>query len=220
MLSSSNASTWTAHQDKDLTFRILRARYLESDTVIPLGSAGIEEASDLVVVLSPSLRPAAAARVSYRLTLLDGNVLTVDSGQRVQLAKRTSGTVSVAALLSGTPTVAPIVWPGTQLVNGAMALTGDYVTRAVIAGQNSSVKIVYDALIPAGASVTPLIAGIDPGDAWDAPELVRTQPLDEGFIEFTYALDDVDEDMIRAQLMLTGTPAARPRVRNLRVIVT
>jgi hypothetical protein len=219
LLSSSNASTWTAHQDKDLTFRILCARFTETDKPIPLGSAEVTDATDLVV-LSPSSRPASTARVSYRVTLPDATVLTVDSGQRIQLSEQINGTVTVSALLSGTPTVAPIIWPGTQLVNGAMELAGDYITRAILAGQDSNVKVIFEALIPAGASVTPSIAGVDPDDEWLGMTLERTQPFDDGFVELTYALEDVDETMIRARLILTGTPAARPRVRNLRVIVT
>ncbi len=39
LLSSSNASTWTAHQDADLTFELLAADYTESTRLIELGEA-------------------------------------------------------------------------------------------------------------------------------------------------------------------------------------
>jgi hypothetical protein len=219
LLSSSNASTWTPHQDKDLTFRLLRARYTATEQTVNLGTIQIQNASDLIL-LSPSVRPETSAQVRYKLTLPDDTVLTVDSGQHSVLDDKTSGTVTVEAVLSGTANVAPTVWPGTQLVNGELAMAGDYVTRAITAGQNSRVKVIFDALIPAGATVTPSIAGIDQNDSWsDTPSPEKALQLDEGFVELTYAWEDVDEAMIRARLILTGTPSARPRVRNLRVIV-
>ena len=219
LLSSSNASTWTPHQDKDLSFRLLRARYTATEQTVNLGTIQILDASDLIL-LSPSVRPESSARVRYKLTLPDATVLTVDSGQHTVLDDKTSGTVTVEAILSGTTDVAPTVWPGTQLVNGALVSVGDYVTRAMVAGQNSRVKVIFDALIPAGSTVTPSIAGIDQSDTWsNTPSPEKALQLDEGFVELTYAWEDVDEEMIRARLILTGTPAARPRVRNLRVIV-
>ena len=219
LLSSSNASTWTPHQDKDLTFRLLRARYTATEQTVSLGTIQIQDASDLIL-LSPSVRPEASAQVRYKLTLPDATVLTVDSGQHSVLDDKTSGTVTVEAVLSGSATAAPTVWPGTQLVNGELMVSGDYVTRAITAGQNSRVKVIFDALIPAGATVTPSIAGIDQNDTWsNTPSPEKVLQLDEGFVELTYAWEDVDEAMIRARLILTGAPAARPRVRNLRVIV-
>jgi hypothetical protein len=223
MLSSANASTWTAHQASDLTFRLLRPEYSQTAREIDLGAAHVEEATDLIL-LSPASRPETAARISYRLTLpaTQGGTtqLVVGSGQRVLLTEAVTGEVSVTALLEGTARIAPIVWPGSQLVAGTLAAAGDYVTRAILAGQDSTVKVIFDAVIPAGASVTPTVAGIDPEDAWQAMTLAKTQPMDEGFVELTYTLADVDELMIRVHLALAGSPAARPRVKNLRVIVT
>jgi hypothetical protein len=220
LLSSSNASTWTAHQDRDLTFRLLRANYTQLSREIPLGAAHVEDATDLIL-LAPASRPETPARVSYRLTLPgEGGTLIVDSGQRVQLSEAITGEIGIAALIEGTARVAPIVWPGSQLVFGTLAAGGDYVSRAVLAGQDSTVKVIFDAVIPAGASVTPTVSGIDEGDDWQTMTLEKTQNMDDGFIELTFTLSDVDEQMIRLRLALAGAPNARPRVRNLRMIVT
>ncbi|MDR2164660.1 MAG: DUF4815 domain-containing protein [Zoogloeaceae bacterium] len=224
MLSSSNAATWTAHQDKDLTFRLLKAEYTETAREVTLGAAHVEGATDLIL-FSPASRPETAAQVAYRITLpAEGegaaSVFMVSSGQRLQLAAPVTGEVQVTALLSGTGRVAPIVWPGSQLVFGTLAATGDYITRAVPAGPDSSVKLIFEAVIPAGANVAPAVCGIDEADEWQALALSKTQNMDEGFVELTYTLAGISEEMIRARLTLTGTPAARPRVKNLRMIVT
>jgi hypothetical protein len=223
MLSSSNASTWTAHQDRDLTFRLLRAGYTETSREIALGTAHVENATDLILI-SPSSCPETAARVSYRLTFPDtGDGATsrvVDSGQRVQLTEAITGNIGVTALLEGTERLSPVIYPGTQLVVGSLLLTGDYVSRAILAGQNSTVRVILDVLIPSGATVTLAVSGIDAGDTWQPMALTKAQHIDNGFIEMTHALDDVDEDMIKVRIVLAGTPSARPRVRNLRVIVS
>lgn len=61
MLSSSNASTWTAHQDKDMAFRLLKADFTSAQAQeIDLGSVDTEEeATDMLLfgLSRPALRP-------------------------------------------------------------------------------------------------------------------------------------------------------------------
>jgi hypothetical protein len=110
--------------------------------------------------------------------------------------------------------------PGTQLVAGQVRETGVYTSRAIPGGQKARVRMIFDARIPGGAGVTCAASGIDEGDEWTPLTFVSGKPVDEGFIEHTYDLDSLDEEMIRVCLTLSGTSAARPVVRNLRVIIT
>ncbi|MGL9726596.1 MAG: hypothetical protein ACR5KV_08980, partial [Wolbachia sp.] len=50
LLSSSNASTWTPHQNFDLTFRLLAAKFSENSHVIYLGKVTANNVSDLIVL--------------------------------------------------------------------------------------------------------------------------------------------------------------------------
>ncbi|WP_410519844.1 hypothetical protein [Candidatus Mesenet endosymbiont of Agriotes lineatus] len=50
LLSSSNASTWTPHQNLDLTFRLLAARFTENTHTIDLGKITTDKTSDLIVL--------------------------------------------------------------------------------------------------------------------------------------------------------------------------
>lgn len=68
LLSSSNASTWTAHQARDLTFRLLRAAYTETSKAVDLGSVAVSGATDMLL-MSLAEEPGAATRLDYRLTL-------------------------------------------------------------------------------------------------------------------------------------------------------
>ena len=47
LLSSSNASTWTAHQDRDLKFRLLACRFTENTRTVPLGNITVTDSTDL-----------------------------------------------------------------------------------------------------------------------------------------------------------------------------
>lgn len=71
LLSSSNASTWTAHQDRDLTFRLLEASFSGASSQQELGSVSIAGATDLLL-LSLSETPNADTRVEYDMALPAG----------------------------------------------------------------------------------------------------------------------------------------------------
>ncbi|MFP3022639.1 MAG: hypothetical protein ACEY3K_06930, partial [Wolbachia sp.] len=50
LLSSSNASTWTPHQNLDLTFRLLAAKFSEVSHIIDLGKVTANNVSDLIIL--------------------------------------------------------------------------------------------------------------------------------------------------------------------------
>ena len=218
LLSSSNAKTWTPHQDRDMTFNLLHNHYTETERLIPLGSVAVTNVTDLIV-LAYADQPSAQAFAAYRLGLPDGTQLTVADNQSVRLQSAITGTVSVTAVLKGTADVSPVLYPGSQLVSGIVSNTADYISRAIPAGSNARVRVIFDALIPAGAAVTVDAAGVDPGDPWQAVAHLSAKALDNGWREMTHELASISEAMLRVRLSLSGNTAARPRVRNLRVIV-
>ena len=216
MLSSSNAVTWTPHQDRDLTFRLLTANYTATERVVSLGKVVVTDATDLLL-MSYAERPSSDARVDYRLTLPDGSSFTVTDGQQVRLPSPVSGNVLVSAVLRG-GAMSPVLHPGTQVASGRVAETANYITRAVPAGQNVRVKVVYEAIVPSGSTVNVDYRGIDTDDNWLPVPQVETMNVDNGWVEFTHEVTGVSEDMVHVQLRLTGTSLARPRVKNLRVV--
>lgn len=218
LLSSSNASTWTAHQDRDLHFRLLRANFTETSHTIALGHATVTAATDLLLMAFADM-PASQTNVSYSLTLPDATVVTVSDGQSVQLAAPITGNVQVSAHLAGTADFSPILSPGTQLVAGHIATTADYVTRAIPGGASVAIKLIYEALVPSGSTVVAQYKGIDGGDVWATIPVGATTPVDDGRVEFIHSISGINEASVHVRLVLTGTTAARPRVRDLRVIV-
>lgn len=213
--SSSNNNTWTAHQDKDLAFRVLAAHYTAATRAVPLGEVVVADTTDLMV-LGVYEQPTASARVEYELALSDGRVIVVSDRQAVRLPEPFTGAVEITAKLYGTEDFSPVLYPGTQLLCGAVALEADYVTRAIPAGADSTCRVILDAYLPAGAGVTcELRADGDPD--WTAIPYESSTPLGEGWTELTHEVE-TDAPLLRCRLVLTGTTLARPFVANPRVL--
>lgn len=218
LLSSSNASTWTAHQDRDMAFRLWSASFTETTKVVSLGNVAVTNVTDLML-LSYADRPSGQSDVAYKLTLPDGTLITVGDGQPVQLPAAITGNVAVSAVLKGDNKLSPVLHPGSQLVTGIVAQTADYVTRAIPGGSSVAVKVVYEAFVPSGSTITVQYKGPDVGDVWTTIGSPTTRPVDNGFVEFTHAVSGVNEATVQIKLILTGNTAARPRVRDLRTFV-
>lgn len=216
LLSSSNASTWTPHQDRDLAFRLLEARYRDAAPhTLDMGGVSLSGATD-VLLMGLSDIPTAQCRLEYDLTLPDGSRQTVAEGQALTLAAPQSGTVAVRATLHGDASASPVLWPGCQLLAGRVGTSGTYCTRAVTARNATSASLIYDAVIPSGASVTPEIQ-IDGGD-WAALDNAGSTRGDDGAVEFRWRKSLSGAQLVRVRLTLRGTSQARPIVRNVRLL--
>ncbi|WP_200883000.1 hypothetical protein, partial [Cellvibrio mixtus] len=74
---------------------------------------------------------------------------------------------------------------------------------------------------PSGAGVVPKVSGVDIGDAWsNATQAKAAKPLGNGLHEYEFVITGVHEARVRTKLELNGHASARPKVSNLRVIVT
>lgn len=216
LLSSSNASSWTPHQDKDLAFRLLEARFDGSVPLeIDMGGVEVKDSTDLLL-LALSEIPSSQCRVEYALSLPDGAAQTVAEGQPLRFSAPVSGMVGVRARLTGDALSSPVLYPGAQVLSGKVSQTADYYTRSVVAGGAAKATLIYDAVIPSGASVTPEIQ-ID-GGAWEAMSAAGATPGDDGVVEFRFnhALDGAQ--LIKVRLTLSGTSLARPVVRDIRLM--
>lgn len=218
MLTSSNASTWTPHQDRDLTFRLLRANFTQNTRNVSLGSVTVSNATDLLL-MGFTDRPNGRTGASFVLGLPGGSTLAVEDGQPVQLGAAVTGNIAVSVLLTGTANESPVLYRGTQIVAGTVAVTGSYVSRAVPAGPSSRVKVIYEAQVPSGASVASAYKGPDLGDAFVTMPVTATRQVDDGFVEYIHEVTGVNETSVQIRLLLAGNTAARPRVRDLRVMV-
>jgi len=222
LLSSSNGITWTAHQTQDLTFRLLGCRFSQSSKTVSLGQYTVTNLSDLMALAGVE-RPAAGTDVQFLVTDVQGRAYTLSEDQGLALTEKLSGNLMVSARLTGTETASPLLYPGTQLVFGTLEAAGDYLSRTIPAAATFNVSVTFDALTPGTSSVTVQAESGTPGSFTDLA-LDKGVEVGNGWVERTYkatGLVGVGADRTtRVKLALAGTPAHRPFVRRLRVIVT
>lgn len=218
LLSSANAQTWTAHQDRDLWFRLNIARYTEGERERwhNLGFVQFEGVTD-VKFLSGAFSPTPGAGVEYLLNLPGDIDMQVADNQSLQFASPVTGDVSVYSIIRATEFVSGVVNGPTTLVVGELATSGTYYTRAISAGANCRLRVIYDAVLPPGSGVVAEYQ-LD-GGAWQPCAGATAAPAANGALELTSVTPGITAANVRVRLTLTGTPAARPRLRDLRVIV-
>jgi hypothetical protein len=218
LLSSSNNSTWTPHQDMDLAFRILSPSYTQTTRTIDLGTTAVADASDLMVMADVDL-PASSCKCVFRLTLLglSNTEITVAAYQPVSLASRYTGNVKIEALLSGTVTDSPVLYPEVQLAVGNVQETATYITRAFPANSGTNLVVILDAITPGSSSIT---VEVNNGSSWSAVGFDSGLPVEEEWVERKFIKSGFSGTTARLRITMTGNAAARPTIRNLRAILT
>ncbi len=81
----------------------------------------------------------------------------------------------------------------------------------------SKITITYDALIPGTADVK---AYVQKNVDWQLVNLTSGKPIGESWVERTHVLSNFSANETRVKLVLSGTVVYRPKVKNLRVIIT
>lgn len=222
LLSSSNASTWTAHQDRDLAFRLLGVQTTQQSRSITLvNGLSVTDATDIMVLGALDL-PATGLNAVARLTLSDGRVLTAPPGTTIQLGARYSGNIDVALDISGTASATPVIAPGWQVVVGTLSNTATYVSRAIPAAASFTGRVIAEVFAPGATSVT---AKLESGTAGSFTTLtvVSAEQVGDGWVEVEWkatSLAGVGTDKTtRVRLEISNSPSDRARVRNLRAVI-
>ena len=238
LLSSSNNRTWTAHQTKDLTFRLLTCDYKAELNEIYEGSPtktitfpDVEVVNaDHMMVLAAVERPTAETDVIFHVTLADAvdtPTYTVMEGQPFTLSETYTGTVEWEAVLTGTFSASPILHRDVHLIVGTRLTEGTYVSRAMLRYGGDDVKIYIDAYLPVPA-VTTLTVFIEDGeDTWveltadvDPPPRNLNATLGDGWIEYAYSYTLLETtDTTRLKLVITGNAREQPILKNLRMAI-
>lgn len=218
LLSSSNASTWTAHQDQDLAFRLLGCRFTSTTRTIDLGTISVADASNFLAEMNIDI-PATGA--GYQLTATDvTNSVNyrMSADTPVALASRINGNVSLSLQLEGSGTVSPVVYPGLQFIAGDQQDTGIYVSRAFPCGTAARVSVTFEAYTPGISTVGVEIQKAD--GTWQTVALTSGSDVGDGWVERSHIVTGFTATTTRVRLTLTGTAAARPKVRSLRAVTT
>lgn len=219
LLSSSNASTWTVHNEADLWFDMIGCEFKPVEKVVPIGAFTPSKMSDVIIRAGVEY-PDPSVDVTIRLTRPNGEVINSSPSQVLSFDEYIQNeTIQVAAILRGTERVTPFIFPNVQIVEGELQTTADYVTRAVDAADANRVLVTFDAKLPSNSSAQVQI-GI-PGN-YETVSVSGATPLGDGLVEQTFERDNypaVNLDA-RTRIVLTGTPAARPEISKLRMLLS
>lgn len=221
LLSSSNNSTWTAHQDRDMSFRLLAAKYTQTERIIDLGTVAANAHTDALILANVD-SPVAGTGFSIDVVLPDNSVIQAGDSQTVSLLPAVTGNITLRAKVQATTKMSTALYPGTQMALGTLQPTADYVTRAFDAdAASSAIRVRFDANLPSGSNARVYLSGAEAPDVWvEVAQNGSAINLGDGIFEYQFLKTDFNKAKCKVKIVLTGTNAARPRVMNLRVSVT
>ncbi len=214
LLSSSNASTWTPHQEKDLAFRLLSCQFTETSREVVVGQVDAEALTDLLA-LADIERTGPDTDIEWIARNDDGD-LRLQENQPLNLPEAIDGEYQIVARIRGSEHRSPVLYPGIQAVLGKLQDSGDYISRAVNCGGQSKITIRFEANTPGQSTVA---VWCEVNGAWETATFQQAEPLGDGWEERVYQLA-ADTQHTRTRLVLSGQAGARPRARNLRMVVT
>lgn len=215
MFSSSNGTTWTAHQATDLWFRLLGCKFTATSRTVALGTLTAAQVSDLVGLYNAE-RPDASTRVTLRLTAADGREITLADGQPVNLTDRLTGNVTAQLVLEGTDIRSPIVYPGVQAIFGVLTEQAKYVGRQFATPSAAKIRVVLDVITPGTSTVTVEVQNAS--QQWVTVPLSAGTPIGDGWEERVHVLNPFSASVTRLRITLNGSALNRPRVRRIRAI--
>ncbi|MGX5723324.1 DUF4815 domain-containing protein [Shinella zoogloeoides] len=216
--SSSNAVSWTVHQDSDITFKINCARFSPATRTVNLGTYSVSDVSD-VIIRSNVFLPTEATSVVYELVFGSDTPVRVLPDQVWERTSFFTGNLTIRAVLTGGTLVTPVVARDILAVLGTMQANGVYVSRAFSFGGDVQLDVIASTKLPVGSSLTVEVDATD--DDWSEVSEISASPIDMGFIERSYREASVAAPTGgRLRLTLTGTPAARPSVADLRAFTS
>lgn len=219
LLSSSNASTWTVHNEADLWFEMLGCRFDPVERVIPIGTFKANKMSDVIIRAGVEY-PDPSVDISIRLRRPSGEVITSAPSQTIRFDEYIQNEdIQVEAVLRGTERITPFLFPDIQIIEGELQPTANYATRAIDATDTNRVLVTLDARLPAGSSATVQIGM--PGDYPNIPVSSATQ-LGDGLVEQTFIRSAYPAANLDARTLITitGTPAARPELSAVRMLLS
>ncbi len=213
LLSSSNAQTWTPHQNDDLTFRLVAAKFGPLTKTVSLGTFELVDCSDLQVRAEVEA-PSADCSVVFEIVRADASIIRLLPYQVLQLTEYVTETVQLRAILSGTEKLSPTLFAPVILVAGEIAAEGTYVTRAFKLGVAVKLTSYMKTMLPSGATLEVMYDKAD--DDWIALPLSATELLtDPAWVEKKFEATGITATEGRLKLTITGGPAARPLVGDL-----
>ncbi|SFK99213.1 protein of unknown function [Pseudovibrio ascidiaceicola] len=217
-IESSNNSTYIPVHGSDLTFGIDCARFTQATKRVELGEVELDRCSDLMIAAAVDL-PETGCSVTFEITRADGSTIQTVAYAGVQFDEWVKETVSIAAIMKGTETATPRLFPGVQVRAGKLAETADYVGRLFKTGNANRFPVRLKRTLPNGSSLKVFLQ--DNSGTFVEASYKEGEVLDAlGTVDATYELPQDLGSETAVKLTVTGNPASRPVLEDLRAVAT
>jgi hypothetical protein len=209
----SNSLSWKLHPNSDITYRLNACVFSPLTKTINVGTFAVSNVSDIMVLAAVFL-PEAGTSVVFQVDV-GGTLYNVLPEQNIELTSFYTGNVKVNAILTGKERASPILSRDILIVFGTMQASGTYIGTSFTMGNPVDVHAEMSTWLPGGSTLSVQVDKND--DSWQNMTLTETTPIDEGFVEYSYEKTAfAAPDGGRIKITLTGTPAARPAIADLR----
>ncbi|KZL17695.1 hypothetical protein PsAD2_03032 [Pseudovibrio axinellae] len=213
-LESSNNSTWVPIHSSDLTFKVGAALFTLDTARVELGSVSLDRCSDLQVAATCDL-PDTGCSVLFEITRANSEKILLQPFENYQFDNWITEDISVAAILKGTAYASPRLFPGIQVREGSMAEAANYVSRAFDTDGALRFPVRLKQYVPSGSAVSVRLRQAD-GSFVDVPKKSAEILQIGGWEDVTYELDRAVGSTSAIEIELTGAPAVRPMLAELR----
>ncbi|MBQ7577239.1 MAG: DUF4815 domain-containing protein [Synergistaceae bacterium] len=215
LLSSSNASTWTAHQNADLAFRLLAANFTGNSKTLDLGTFDLTGVTD-IMPLAEVETTSSDTYVTFILKQNNTEVARMQAWQVISFDTALNGVYKLEAELSGSAKYSPVLGRYPQLLTSKLKSTGNYVSRAFTCGQNKQVMISTDEYAPHGSSIDIYIQ--DGENSYSKVDVSESVEIGSGWIQRKRFVS-CNLGSTRLKIELRGSAEARHLVQSISAVV-
>lgn len=215
LFSSSNGLAWTAHQSKNLKFKIYAAKF-NASTTVDFGEH-TSLSADRLLLIADAITPLGTT-LTWQVSVDGGNYMPIREYSDLDLIS-VGSKARLRALITTTGNMSPVfTTDGLQLISFTTATTGSYIGRNVeLAEPATSIKQTYEAYIPSGCTVTPQFS-YNGGTTWITPTQTSAEPISAEYTRFVCeASISLAQNAVnfKARLNISAnTPTARPIARK------
>lgn len=215
LFSSSNALTWTAHQTKDLKFRLYKARYTGKGSILFNNVTGIQ--MNRVVLAAQSVDYKNAGIEWWYRNNASEDWKAIDTYVAQDLSKEES-IFQLKCTLNVAYSTSPII--ASDCVNLVYFLEGNkatYVSRMIETEENfTSLKVLLQMALPSGCTAKVYYKLEDVSNSWVELLDPETSTLSNEWIQYQWSKTGINAKRYRVKIELSTTsPLIRPRARKL-----
>ena len=215
LFSSSNASTWTAHQTADLAFRLLGAKFRASRKTVSFGKVNLTGVTD-IMPLAEVQRTGADTDATFVLMKDNVEVTRMQAWQGISFDQPLSGEYTLSVELFGDSKYSPMLGRTPQILTAKIAATGDYISRSFTCGSGKRVMVSTEEYVPSEASVEVYVETAN--NVWTRAENSEAEQIGEGWIRYRRFVP-CGLPATRLKIILHGSSSARPLVQNISAVI-